>query len=180
MHLPVLVDPLDHEVGLDGDALLLEQGAERPAGDRLRERAVERGDVDDLGAVAQATLGEEVVGQEGELQRGDGALDRHLGDVHDEPPAAEPGEPVAQCERALVGVELADLVVPLRAERARHLVGARGGAGGDDQLVVGEVTAAGEVHDSAVGVDPVDLGQHQLDPVGDEGALVAADLLGAC
>nr|WP_245616118.1 hypothetical protein [Phycicoccus jejuensis] len=46
--LPLLVDPLDHEVGLDGDALLLEQAPERPARDGLRERAVERGDEDEL------------------------------------------------------------------------------------------------------------------------------------
>ena len=177
-HLPVLVDPLDHEVRLDDDALLLEQRAEGLARDRLGERAVERGDKDDLGAVAKAAPGEEVVGEEGELQRCDGALDRHLGDVHDEATAAEACQPVAQGERALVGVELADLVVPLRAERAGDLVGARRGAGGDDQLVVGKDPAVGQAHCLRRRVDPVDLRHHQLDAVGDERALVAAYLFG--
>ena len=87
--LPVLVDPLDHEVGFDDDALLLEEGPEGPARDRLGERAVERRDEDELGDLAQPALAQPVVSEEGELQWGDRALDRQLGDVHDEPAAGE-------------------------------------------------------------------------------------------
>ena len=82
------------------------------AGDRLGERAVQRGHEDELGAVAQAVLAQPVVGEEGELQRRDGALDGHLGDVDDQASALEGGEVVAQRERAVEGVELVDAPVP--------------------------------------------------------------------
>ena len=60
------------------------RGARR---DRLGERALERGDVVDLDLVAHPPLREERVGEEGELQRRNRALDRHLGHVDDEPAA---------------------------------------------------------------------------------------------
>ena len=58
-------------------------------GDRLREGAVERRRVDELGAVADAALAQVPVGEEGELERRDRALDRHVDEVHDEPAAVE-------------------------------------------------------------------------------------------
>jgi hypothetical protein len=67
--LGVLVDALDHEVGLDGDVPLREQRAEPLAGHRLGERAVQRGDEDDLGGLAHALALEVVIREEDELQR---------------------------------------------------------------------------------------------------------------
>ena len=57
--------------------------------DRLREAAVERRRKDDLGPVADPPLAEVPVGEERELDRCNGTLDRHVDDVHDEPSAVE-------------------------------------------------------------------------------------------
>ena len=65
-------------------------------GDRLGERALQRRHVGDLDPVAHAALGEERLGQEGELERRDRALDRHLDDVHDEPAAGQVAQLLAQ------------------------------------------------------------------------------------
>jgi hypothetical protein len=56
-------------------------------GDRLGEGPVERRHVDEIDLISHPALGEERVGEEHELQRGDGTLDRHLDDVQNEPPA---------------------------------------------------------------------------------------------
>ena len=63
--------------------------AEAGRGDRLGEGARQRGHVDQLDPVAEAVLAQPGLGEEGELQRGHGALDRHLGDVDDEAAAVE-------------------------------------------------------------------------------------------
>ena len=58
-------------------------------GDGLRERPVERRDVDELDPVADAALAEVPVGEEGELERRDRALDRHVDEVDDQAAAVE-------------------------------------------------------------------------------------------
>lgn len=74
--LPLGVDLLDHEVGLDVHLALVEHASQVRGGDRLRERAVERRHVDQLDPVAHALLAQPGFGQERELQWRDGALDR--------------------------------------------------------------------------------------------------------
>ena len=107
------IDAVDHEVGLERDVALREHPAEVLRGDRFGERALQRRHVGDLDLVAHAALGEERVGEEGELQRRDRALDRHLDDVHDEPAALPGRELVAQRGRAVEGVEVEDALAPL-------------------------------------------------------------------
>ena len=114
---------------------VVEHVAEVLAGDRLGEGALQRGHVDDLDLVAHALLGEERVGQEGELQRRDRALDRHLGDVDDQPAALPGAQLLGQGGGAVEGVELVDVAAEV-VGHARGLLGPRRGAGGDDQVVV--------------------------------------------
>jgi hypothetical protein len=74
------------------DALLLEQPSKALGGDRLRERAVERRREHELDLLAKSALSEVPVGEECELERRDRTLDRHVDEVHDDPPAVEPLE----------------------------------------------------------------------------------------
>ena len=83
------VDLAGVELGHQLDLLLGEQARQVLGGDRLGEGAVERGRVDELGAVADAALAQVPVGEEGELERRDRALDRHVDQVHDQPAAVE-------------------------------------------------------------------------------------------
>jgi len=55
------------------------------------------GDKGQLDPVPDAALAEVPVSKEGELDRGDRALDRHVDDVDRDPPAVEPGQRVPQC-----------------------------------------------------------------------------------
>ena len=75
------VDRAGVELGHELDAALGEHAAERLRGHRLGEGAVEGSDVGELHAVADAPLAEVPIGQEAELERCHGALDRHLDDV---------------------------------------------------------------------------------------------------
>ena len=77
------VDLAGVEFGHQLDLLLGEQASQMFGGDRLRETAVERCRVDELGAVADSALAQVPVGEEGELERRDRALDRHVDEVHD-------------------------------------------------------------------------------------------------
>ena len=83
------VDATGRELGLQGDLLLGEHAAEVRGGDRLGEGGVERRRVGDLDLRAHAALAQEPVGEEAELERRDRALDRHVDQVHDQPPALE-------------------------------------------------------------------------------------------
>ena len=83
------VDLAGVELGHELDAAFLEHPAELAGGDRLREGSVEWRRVGDLHLVAHAALGEVPISQEAELERRDGALDRHVDDVDDEPAAVE-------------------------------------------------------------------------------------------
>ena len=86
------VDLAGVELGHELDLLLAEQMGEVLGGDRLGEAAIERGREHELGVRADAALAQVPVGEEGELDRRDRALDRHVGDVHDQPAALEPLE----------------------------------------------------------------------------------------
>jgi hypothetical protein len=116
------------------------------------------------------TLAEVRVGEERELERRDRALDRHLGDVDDEPSTLEALQRVVQRRRPVEGVEVEHLRAPQLLGHPGGLVGAGGGPGRDDELVVGELAPVGEPHDVLVGLDPVDLPEHQVDAVGQEPA----------
>src|SRR6266568_1456342 len=82
--------------------------AEMPRGDRLGERTLQRCHIGDLDPVTHATLGEERVGEEREFQRRDRALDRHLGDVHDQLATLPARKLVPQRGGAVEGVEVED------------------------------------------------------------------------
>jgi hypothetical protein len=133
-------------------------------------------DEDDLGGLAHSLALEVVIREEDELQRRHRALDGQLGDVHDQAATRERVELCPQRDRTLEGVELTDLAVPLLAEHAGGLVGARGRAAGDDELVVGQGAPTDEVHGRGGGIDPFDLGHDDLDVVVQVGALALADL----
>ena len=115
--------------------------------------------------VADAALGEVPVGEEAELERGDRALDRHVDHVDDEPTAVEGGQGGAERGRTFGGVEGEDLLHPARTGQALGLLGHQAGAGGDDEHVVGERGAVGEVHLVGLDVDAVDGGLDEPDAV---------------
>ena len=93
------VDLAGVELGDQIDVLLREETTERLRRGGLRERPVEWSDVGDVDVVADAPLVEEPVGQEGELQRRNRALDRHVDDVDDQPTTVEES-PTASCRAA--------------------------------------------------------------------------------
>jgi hypothetical protein len=97
--------------------------------------------------------------------------------VDDETASREAGEGVAQRQGTLVGVELADAPVPLRSEHPRRLVGTGRGAAGDDELVVAQRAPVDERDLAGLRVDAVDVAEHELDAVRDEGVPAASDLL---
>jgi len=97
--------------------------------------------------------------------------------VHHEPAAVERGQRAGQRGRSVQAVEVEDGMPPQRAEHARGLVRPRRGAGGDDQVVVAEPLPVGEQHDIRLGIDPVDLAEHQIDASSDELPARLDDLL---
>src|SRR5579875_2529494 len=162
------VDPLRSEVALDSDLAFLEDGAQVLGGDRLGEGALQGGRVDDLDPVAHTTLGEEGLGQEGELEGRDGALDGHVDDVHDHPASFPVGELVCQGNSTLVGVKLVDALAELVPNHALCLVRPGRSPGGDDKVVVRELPVVGEEHSGGVGVHPVYLPEDEVYAVADE------------
>ena len=98
------VDLAGVELGHELDLLLGEQAGQMLGGDRLREGAVERCRVDELGAVADPALAQVPVGEEGELERRDRALDRHVDEVHDQAAAVEALERAAAAPRRPPGL----------------------------------------------------------------------------
>ena len=135
----------------------VEQAGEVLGGDRLGEGAVERRRVDELGAVADAALAQVPVGEEGELERRDRALDRHVDEVHDEAAAVEALERPSQRLGAFRVVEGEHALVPAGTGQALGLLGLQAHAGGDHEHVVGEHGAVVEQHLVALGLDLVDL-----------------------
>jgi len=81
------VDLAERELGDQLDALGRQQPAQRLGGDRLGEGAVQRGDARQLDLVADTAPLEVPVGEEGELQWCDRALDGQVGHVHHDAPA---------------------------------------------------------------------------------------------
>ena len=118
-------------------------------------------DVRQLDRVAHAAPAQVPVGEEAELERRDRALDRHLDRVDDEPAAVEARECVAQRRGALERVEVEDV----RSFETLGLLGHQARAGGDDEHVVAEHAAVGQVDLIRGGLDAVDVGQPELDPV---------------
>src|SRR6266699_3313696 len=81
-------------------------------GDRLRESAVERRRVDELGAAADAALAQVPIGEKGELERRDRTLDRHVDQVHDQAATVEALERTPERLGALGAVKGEDTLVP--------------------------------------------------------------------
>ncbi len=160
------------------DLALLEHPAEVLGGDRLGEGARQRCHVDELDPVAQAVLAQPRLGEEGELQRSDRALDRHVGDVHDQAAVVERRQRVGQGLGAVEAVEVEDALAPLAPQHAGGLVRPGRRAGRDDEEVVVQGPSVGEVHGIVVGVDPVDLAEHELDALWHELVSRPADLRG--
>ncbi len=168
------VDFAGVEVGDDLDVALREHPTEVLRGDRLGERSVERGDVDDVDLVADATLGEVPVGQEAELERRDRALDRHVDDVDDEATPVEGGQRRAESGGTLGRVEGERALHPAGAGKALGLLGHHPRARRDDQHVVVERVAVGEVDGVGVDVDTVHARLDEVDPGNGAGARVVA------
>ncbi len=95
------VDLAGVELGDQFDALVLQHAAELSSGDRLGERRVERCHVGELDTIANASFAEEPIGEEAELEWGNGTLDRHVDDVDDDSPAGERGQRTFQRCRSL-------------------------------------------------------------------------------
>ena len=146
------VDLAGVELGHELDLLLGEQAAEMLGGDRLREGAVERRHVDELGLAAELPLTQVPVGQEGELERSDRALDRHVDEVDDQPAAVEAVEGLPELTGSLGAVEGEGPVVPAGPGEALGLLGLKPAAGCDDQDVVGEHGPI--VEEDLVALDP--------------------------
>ncbi len=145
------------EVRHDPDALLvgdLRQDAVRIG---LRERSGIRRDQRDLDAVAEALLAKVPVGEKGELERRDGALDRHLADVDDQASLAHAGDRLAHRQRAVERVERVHAAMAHRARHALDLLRRGAAAHRADQEVVGVVAFVG-VHLALRVVDQHDLG----------------------
>ena len=133
------------------DAALRERREDRLGGvGRRRDRHAERHDEGDLGALAQAPLGEEVVHQQGRLARRRRALERRRRDADDDPSALERLEDVAAGERPGHGVELV-----ARLDQARRRRRVEVGAEGDDHHVA--------LERAGVGLDPPRRGVDRAD-----------------
>ena len=156
----------------------LEHRAEVFSGDRLGEGTIEWSHVDEFDLVADALLGEEGVGEEHELHRCDRALDRHLDDVGDEATARPVGELLRERRRTVQGVEVVNRRSVFVAVEAFGLVPARVGARGDHELVVGETGAIGEQHRVVGGVDTIDVAEHEVDVVVEQGCGRLHDVVG--
>ena len=127
-------------------------------GDRLGKGTVERCRVDEFGAPANATLAQVPVGEEGELQRSNRALDGHVDQIDDEASAFEALERVVQRRCPLGRVEGERSLVPARARQTLGLVRLQAHTGRDDEDVVSE-------HGAVIKQDLVSLDPHLFDLV---------------
>jgi len=97
--------------------------------------------------------------------------------VHHQPAVVEAFQCLGQSGGSLEGVEVEDAAAPLRAEHARGLVGAGSGAGGDDQVVKPQGPAIDKGNGVVRCVDPVDVGDDEVDAVGQRGMARPLDLV---
>jgi hypothetical protein len=102
------------------------------------------------------SLFEVPVGQEAELQRCDGALDRHVDHVHHDPTALEVVELRRQNSGPFEVVEREDPLHPARPGETFSLLGYEPGAGGHDEDVVAEHRPVGQVHLLGFEIDALD------------------------
>ena len=159
------VDLADAELGHELDLLLAEQIGQVLGSDRLREAAVERRCEHDFAACADSALAQVPVGEEGELDRRYRALDRHVGDVHDEPAAVEARQRPLERRGSRQVVEGEDALVPARPGHAFGLLGLEPDAARNDEDVVRECGAVVEQYLVAVDRDGLDLVLVEDDPV---------------
>ena len=159
------------------DVLLAQEPREVVGGDRLRERRVERRDETQLDVVPDTALVEVPVGEEGELERGDRALDRQVDEVDDDPSRIEGLQRPCECLRALRRVEGEDFLHPARACHPLRLLRLQTAARRDDERVVREGRPVGEEDRVGFEVDAVDIRLVERDPVPELPAAGAHDVL---
>jgi hypothetical protein len=128
--------------------------------------------------VADVALAQIPVGEERELERRRRTLDRHVDHRHHQPAGVKALTRVVQGGRALKRVEVEDPLTPPRARHTVSLTRQQRRAAGDHQHVVAERLPAGQVHGVLGGLDPVDLGEPELDPVPQVLAARADDSVG--
>ncbi len=157
------VDLAGVELGDQLDSPLRQHPAEMLGSDGLRERTVERRRVGDVDLIADAALGEVPVGQEAELERCDGALDRHVDHVHHQTAPVEGLQRGAERGSAFGCVEGEHVVHPPWPGEALGLVRHQPCPGCDDQHVVAEASAVVEMDFLGDDVDPVDGGLDEGD-----------------
>src|SRR6266498_5186937 len=88
--------------------------------------------------------------------------------MHDQLATLPARELVAQRGGAAEGVEVEDARAPLAVHQAGGLVRTWGRSGGDDEVVIAQRAAIREPHRARRRINPIDLGEHQVDPVRDE------------
>ena len=133
--------------------------------------------VGDLHLVTHAAFLEEAVGEKGELEWGDRALDRHLGDLHDQLAALPGCQLFAECRRTFEGVKVVDALAPFAAEHALGLFRSDARTRGDDEQVVADVAPVFQGHLVVMGIDALDLRDLEIDPLRHEGPLGFDDVL---
>ena len=106
---------------------------------------------------ADPALAQVPVGEEGELERRDRALDRHVDQVHDEPAAVEALERTAERLGSLRCKEGERPLVPARAGEALGLLRLQMHTGGDHEHVVRKHRAVVDQHFVALRPDGLDL-----------------------
>src|SRR5215207_3850179 len=126
---------------------------------------------------ADPALAQVPVGEEGELERRDRALDRHVDQVHDQPPAIEALERTAKRVGALGAVEGEDALVPAWTREPLGLLRLQPHAGRDDEYVVREHGPVVEQHLVALDPDGLDLVLVEDDAVAELPAPRPDDLL---
>ncbi len=112
----------------------------RPAAMGLVKRSGQRCRQCQFDAVPHALLVEVVVGQEEEFQRRDRALDGHFGHVEDQTPTLPCAQKAVKSNGAVNRVEIEDALAPFMLFQSRRLFGNRARSGGNDEIVVIEVT----------------------------------------
>ena len=159
------VDLARAELGHQLDLFLAEQVGQMLRGDRLGEAAVQWCREYDLAACADSAFAQVPVGEEGKLDRCDRALDRHVGDVHDQPAAVEALQRARECHGPREVVEGEDALVPAGTGHAFGLLRLQAHAARDDEHVVRQHGPVVEQHLVALDPDFFDLVLVEADAV---------------